>query len=34
MLIGEAPGAEEDARSLPSGRSGQLLSGLIRSWTG
>ena len=30
MLIGEAPGAEEDARGLPFvGRSGQLLSGLI-----
>ena len=30
MLIGEAPGAEEDASGLPFvGRSGQLLSGLI-----
>ena len=30
MLIGEAPGAEEDARGLPFvGRSGQLLSELI-----
>lgn len=31
MLIGEAPGAEEDARGLPFvGRSGQLLSELMR----